>query len=63
MSNLEMTTLLLNGLPYGWGNFVSRIYGKKEVTPLNNKWSLCNIEKTRFKAKMALDEMRKQKHM
>lgn len=31
MSNLEVTTLVLNALLDEWGNFVSSIYGKKEV--------------------------------
>lgn len=31
MSDLEMTSVVLNALPNEWGNFVSNIYGKKEV--------------------------------
>ena len=52
MSNKEMTTVVLNALPKGWGNFTSSIYGKKEATPFQELWSLCKIEETRLKAKV-----------
>ena len=47
-----MTTIVLNSLPEGWGNFTSSIYGKKEATPFQDLWSLCKIEETRLKAKI-----------
>lgn len=33
------------------GNFTSRIYAKKEATPLSELWYLWKIEETRLKAK------------
>jgi len=51
MFDKEMTTIVLNALPEEWGNFTSRIYGKKEATSFSELWSLCKIEKTRLKAK------------
>ena len=47
-----MTTVVLNALLEGWGNFTSSIYGKKEATPFQDLWSLCKIEETRLKAKI-----------
>lgn len=46
-----MTIVVLNALLDEWRDFVSSIYGKKEGTPFNELWSLCNIEETRLKAK------------
>ena len=43
MSDKEMTTIVLNALPKEWGNFTLILYGKKEATPFNEIWSLCNI--------------------
>lgn len=43
MSNIEMTTVVLNALPEEWGNFTSSIYGNKEATPFQDLCSLCNI--------------------
>ena len=51
MSDIEMTTMVLNALPEEWVNFTSSLYGKKEATPFHNLWSLCKIEETRLKAK------------
>ena len=47
-----MTTVILNALPEGWGNFTSSIYGKKEARPFSDLWSLCKIEETRLKGKV-----------
>ena len=47
-----MTTVVLNDLPKGWGNFTSSIYGKKEAMPFQDLWSLSKIEETRLKAKI-----------
>ena len=52
MSDKEMTTIVLNALPEEWGNFTSRIYGKKEATPFNELQSLCKIEETWLKEKI-----------
>ena len=52
MSDREMTTVVVNALPEGWGNFTSSIYGKKEAIPFQDLWSLCKIEETRLKAKI-----------
>jgi len=43
MPNIEMNTVILNALLEEWGNFTSSIYGKKESTPFQDLWSLCNI--------------------
>ncbi len=51
LSNREMTALVLDALLDEWGNFVSSIYGMKEVTPFNDLWSLCKTKETRLKAK------------
>lgn len=48
----EMTTVVLNALPKEWGNFTSRLYGKKATTPFQDLWSLCKIEETILKAKI-----------
>ena len=46
-----MNTVVLNALPEEWGNYTSSIYGKKEATPFQDLWSLCNIKETRLKEK------------
>jgi len=51
MSNREMTTVVLNTLLEDWGKFTSRIYAKKEATPLSEMWSLWKIKETRLKEK------------
>jgi len=40
MSNKEMTTIVLNALPEEWGNFTSSIYGKKEVAPFQDMFTM-----------------------
>ena len=52
MSDKEMTTVVLNTLLEEWGNFTSRLYGKKETTPFQDLWSLCKIKETRLKEKV-----------
>jgi len=51
MSDIEMTTVVLNALPKDWGNFTSSIYAKKEATTLSEMWSLCRTKETKLKAK------------
>ena len=51
MFDREMTTIVLNALLEEWGNFLSSIYGEKEVTPFNELWSLWKIEETKLKEK------------
>lgn len=51
MSDIEMTTLVLNALPKDWGNFKSSIYSKKEATTLFEMWSLCRTKETILKEK------------
>ena len=51
MSDKEMTIVCSMHYLDEWRNFVSSIYGKKEVTPFSELWSLCKIEENRLKAK------------
>jgi len=51
MSDKEMIIVVLNALLEEWGNFVSSIYGKNEVSPFNELWSLFKIEEIELKAK------------
>jgi len=44
MFDRELTAVALNSLPEEWGNFTSSSYGKTKATPLQDLWSLCNIE-------------------
>jgi len=59
MPDTEMTPVVLNALPYEWGNFVSSIYGKKEATPFNELWSLCKIEEIWLKARSDVEPSEK----
>ena len=45
ISDNEMIIVVLIALPVEWGNFTSRIYGRKEVTPFHDLWSLCKLKK------------------
>jgi len=40
MPDREMTIIVLNALPEGWGSFTSSIDGEKEETPFQDMWSL-----------------------
>ena len=58
VSDSEMTTCVLNTLPFDWSSFTTSIYSKEDTTPFDAQ---CILEESRIRLRMTPNQMKTRK--